>query len=159
MIKRILIYTALSILLLSCQEANVGKSNQFSKDILHFLKNSEKFELLSLDPYKNKDLINDFHGYQVLGKVALNMETRNKLIQELLKGMDGAKSVADCFNPRHGIRANHKGKTIDLVICFECLQIYLYKGFSSKANFFLVKELPKPIFDSVLKEAGILNDK
>ena len=63
MIKRILIYTALSILLLSCQEANVGKSNQFSKDVLHFLKNSEKFELLSLDPYKNKDLKNDFHGY------------------------------------------------------------------------------------------------
>lgn len=36
-------------------------------------------------------------------------------------------TVAMCFNPRHAIRAIHRGHPYDLVICFECGHAYLYR--------------------------------
>lgn len=36
--------------------------------------------------------------------------------------------VAMCFNPRHAIRAVHRGHQFDLIICFECGHAYLYRN-------------------------------
>jgi hypothetical protein len=62
--------------------------------------------------------------------------------------------VAACFNPRHGIRASREGKTIDLVICFECLQVYVYAE-EGRQGSFLTTSSPQPVFDQVLREAGV----
>lgn len=35
--------------------------------------------------------------------------------------------MAACFDPRHGVRAVHGGHTVDLVICFECLSLKVYR--------------------------------
>jgi hypothetical protein len=35
---------------------------------------------------------------------------------------------AACFNPRHDIRATHEGKTVDLVICYECFSLQVFLG-------------------------------
>jgi hypothetical protein len=43
--------------------------------------------------------------------------------------------AAGCFNPRHGLRLKGGGKSVDLVICFECLQVEVFvNGESAKVS-------------------------
>src|SRR5262245_33583320 len=93
------------------------------------LEKADEFELLSILPdHQQEKPKDDFHGWKVLGRTQIkNADTRKKLVAALEKGVgenDGI--IANCFNPRHGIRATHEGKTVDFVICFECFQVYLY---------------------------------
>ena len=60
---------------------------------------------------------------------------------------------AACFNPRHGIRATHDGKTVDLVICFECFSLQVFLG-DTKAGA-LTTDSPPPTFDRVLRKAKV----
>ena len=62
-----------------------------------------------------------------------------------------------CFNPRHGIRATHDGKTVELVICFECSSFDIYSGSEGsveKTKHLLVGKSPEATFNKVLKDAG-----
>jgi hypothetical protein len=133
-----------------------GAENKIPDTVQTILAKADKFELYSLDPDRGKEKPKDkFHGWKVLGKAALKTaETRKKLIEALRKGVkanDG--TVADCFNPRHGIRATHQGKTVDLVICFECYSMIIYEG--KKTATVLTTGAPQPVFDKVLKEAKV----
>jgi hypothetical protein len=129
------------------------------------LDKAEKVELLSLHPRpvpkadrpKEKDL---FHNYRVLGKTALKDADRKTVFAALDKGIKDADPnlAAGCFNPRHGIRATHDGKTVDLVICFECLQIVAYVD-DKYAGGPKVTGTPQPAFDKVLKAAKVLLPK
>jgi hypothetical protein len=45
------------------------------------------------------------------------------------KGLDEASNLlAACFNPRHGITVRKPGNSIDLLICYECLQVKVFDG-------------------------------
>ena len=95
------------------------------------LDKAEQIELLSLDPVPSIEKLKDgFHGWKVLGKTAVkDAEVRKKLVAAFKKGVaDNDGMAAFCFNPRHGIRAIHDGKTVDFVICFECFQVQSYVG-------------------------------
>lgn len=117
---------------------------------------ADTFELYSLDPARGgpKPKV-AFHGWKVLGKTAVkDKKTREKLIVALGKGMaenDGV--VAGCFNPRHGIRAVKNGKTVDLVICFECYSFQIFEG--KKASNALTTRSPAPTFNKVLTDAKV----
>ena len=51
-------------------------------------------------------------------------DDKKAILAALRKGVaDSDGMVAACFNPRHGIEATYEGKTVELVICFECLSI------------------------------------
>ena len=93
------------------------------------LEKADQFELLSIDPDRQQEKPkDDFHGWKVLGRTQIkDADTRKKLVAALQKGVgENDGTVANCFNPRHGIRATHEGKTMDFVICFECLQVQVY---------------------------------
>ncbi|HJZ58287.1 MAG TPA: hypothetical protein VKE74_25315 [Gemmataceae bacterium] len=125
------------------------------------LDKAEQFELLSLDPKpvpkadQDKEK-NVFHGYRVLGKTTVKDATRNTLLAALDKGIKDADPnlAAGCFNPRHGIRATHDGKTVDLVICFECLAIVVYVDDKSERGPHVTGS-PQEAFDKVLKAANV----
>ena len=52
---------------------------------------------------------------------------QKQLLDALYKGIaDSDGNGAKCFDPRHGIRASVDGKTVDLVICFECSWVYVF---------------------------------
>lgn len=95
-----------------------------------------------------------FHGYPILGSA----ELREKVDREaLLKAL--ATSIRDsdgdpfaCFTPRHGLRFSKDGKTIDIVICFQCESSRAH-GFSFKG--FLQTSSAQPAFDKVLRENGV----
>ena len=142
--------------LMAVPSRSPAKDNKLPADVVDILSKAEQFELLSLDPNSEGDKSKDaFHEYKVLGKTAVkDAEARKKLIESLTKGMEGEIRPAKCFNPRHGIRATHDGKTVDLVICFECHQFGLFSG-AGEVTGFLVDKSPEPAFDKVLKDAGI----
>jgi len=100
--------------------------NKIPDDVKAVLDKAEKFELISLDPGRDGEKPKDgFHGWKVLGQTEVkDADTRKKLVAALEKGVkENDGRVAACFNPRHGIKATHDGKTVELVICFECLSI------------------------------------
>lgn len=77
-----------------------------------------------------------FHGFAVLGEAALPDAEKPALLGLLGRGVaENEGVVAACFNPRHGLRARFAdGSTRDLVICFECMQIYEYHGAERSAS-------------------------
>ena len=134
--------------------------NKMPEGALKVLQNATEFELYSIDfahPDKEKT---GFHQMKVVGKTAVkDAATRKKLVAAFAKGMEGKIDPARCFNPRHGIRATHDGKTVDLVICFECAQFDLYEPGSDKPTRLLIGKSPEPTFDQVLRDAGVPRPK
>ena len=130
--------------------------NDLPKDVRAVLDNADRFELLSLDPTRQKEKPkDDFHGWKVLGKTEVkDAPTRKKVVAALYKGVaDSDGTVAACFNPRHGIRATHDGKTVELVICYECLSMQCFLGETRSGA--LTTRSPQKTFDQVLTAAKV----
>jgi hypothetical protein len=134
------------------------------------LEKAEKFELLSLDPSPSKEKPKEqFHGKKVLGVTVIkDAKTRKQLIETLKKGIEenarlnppgvpkDAMVLANCFEPRHGIRLTDKDKTVDLVICFHCLQIQVYvDGFRLQGGLMPTTKAQQGVFDKVLQAAKV----
>jgi hypothetical protein len=117
------------------------------------LEQADTFELLSLNPRLAED---EFHNRRVLGRTAVtNPSTRARLAEALRNGArESDGSVMACFNPRHGIRATRAGRVTDLVICFECRQVHVYRD-GKRAGSFLTTASPQAAFDRVLRDAGV----
>ena len=118
----------------------------------------DQFELYSLDPNAGqKEEKGRFHGWKVLGKtVVKDAETRTKLLAALDRGInENDGTVAGCFIPRHGLRAVHGGKTVDMVICFQCYQIEFYTDGIRDKGGRLVTASPQRTFNEVLKAAKV----
>jgi RNA polymerase sigma factor (sigma-70 family) len=139
-----------------------AEKNPESKDnFLTLLEKAEEFELLSLNPsidpaQRDEKIKEDFHGFQVLGKTTVkDAQTRKKLVAAFKKGIkDSDGNAALCFNPRHGIRFTHDDKTVDFVICYECLQMRVYVGDKKEAEITTTNS-PQDTFNSVLKNAKV----
>jgi len=98
------------------------------------LEKAESWDLLSLDTKRQKVETKDgFHEWKVLGRITIkDAPTRRDLLAALKKGIaedeerkrkereEGRLTATGCFQPRHGVRATHEGKTVEFLICFEC---------------------------------------
>ena len=121
------------------------------------MSSAEKFVLFSLDPDPSTGRARGetFHDYQVLGKTTI-ADPRQKLamVNSLANGMAHADKIAKCFNPRHGIRASRGTNSVDLIICFECGQVY---GFSNTGSNWVAATTiePEKLFNDVLKKSGV----
>lgn len=133
------------------------RGNKLPADAQAILDKAEQFELFSLDPdrrhadAKDKD---SFQGWKVLARTTVkDAEVRKKVLAALTKGMaDSDGTVANCFNPRHGLRATHDGKTLDLVICFECKRIEVVVD--GKKSGVRTTASPQSVLGDVLMAAG-----
>jgi hypothetical protein len=148
------------VFLLAGPSATADKDNKLPESALEVLKNATELELYSIDFAHEDKTKTGFHDMKSVGKTTVkDADTRKKLVSEFVKGMEGDITPARCFNPRHGIRATYSGKTVDLVICFECAQFKLYEGGADKPMHLLIGKGPEPLFDKVLKEAGVAKPK
>jgi hypothetical protein len=147
------------LLLLACLLVYVWQAHAAdtpAEQTMAILEKATQFDLYSLEPAtegkveKNKKT---FHGWEVLGKTTVkDGKTRKELLDALQKKGD----VAKCFDPRHGIRASHGGKSVDLVICFRCGQIYVFPdGKGERAATLTISDTSQPVFDRVLKAAKV----
>ena len=71
------------------------------------------------------------HGGLVLQECDItSTATREKIFRALDDGIDGYGGgvPVDCFRPRHAIRVDSMGVTVDYLICFQCRNYYIYEG-------------------------------
>ncbi len=111
--------------------------------------NAEQIELASLQP-------EGVVKWTELGKTIIkDAKLVKKVVAEFKKGIDDSIGLgAACFNPRHRLKATYKGKTIELVICFECLQVQcILDGKDQKILY--ISSSPQKLFDKILKDAGV----
>jgi hypothetical protein len=71
------------------------------------------------------------HGYKILGSTELAdagmRASAIAAITDAVRDFDGI--VAKCFEPRHSLRVRAaNGATYDFVVCFECHQVYVFRG-------------------------------
>jgi hypothetical protein len=124
------------------------------------LDKASAFELYSLDPDEEKnprDKPARLRGWKVLGKTTVKTpgDAGKKLLAALEKALDKGGG-AKCFDPRHAIHAEYEGKTVDLLICFECEWVYVYfDGKKEAAAKLTIDRAIQPVFDNVLREAKI----
>lgn len=121
------------------------------------LAHADRFELVSLNPDGGPTREEGrYWGWRVLGSTVVGSPTdRQELLAALETGIaENTGWVAACFDPRHGIRASRGGDSLDLVVCFECAQIYIYSD-GKRAESVLVSGSPEPVFDRILTAAGV----
>jgi hypothetical protein len=131
--------------------------NEIPKDARLALEQADSFELFSLSPDRpEKPLKDGFQGWKILGKTSVkDKEVRKKLVTAFEQGIEQMDGLpAACFNPRHGLRVTRKGKTVDYVVCFECLQVAVCDGEDHKAPL-RINASPEPLFDRILRDAGV----
>jgi hypothetical protein len=143
-------------LILGLLSPALGRDNKLPEAVTAALDKAESIELYSLDPNNPTEKPKDggFHGWKVLGKTTVTKDAKERSLKALYKGIaDNDGKVAACFIPRHGVRVTHDGKTFDLVICFECLQIQVFEG--DKRSGVLVTRGPQPTLDKILTDAKV----
>ena len=144
-----MIHALLAAALLGASDAKLPEA------VEQALKNADSVEVLSLDPGPEAKGADEFHGYKILGRTTVKGDDASKAVAALLKGVaDSPGDMADCFEPRHGLRVVRDGKTCDLVICFHCLAIQVFAGDK------MIAEVPTtrsaaPALDKLLKDAGV----
>ena len=148
----------LALLLLGLGATARAEDQPSSKDLKALFEKAETLELYSLNPgadVKEPDPKKGFHGWKILGKTTIkDSKTRKKIVEALYKGLEASDGTAAlCFNPRHGLRATVDGKTADVVICFECLQMQFVVGEASKTE--TTTTSPEKLLNEVLMNAGV----
>lgn len=126
-------------------------------DARRALEDPQRLELISLRPgHHESPPPNSFRSWEKLGSVEVtDAAERKRLADALLKGADENDDEAmACCEPRNALRVTRDDRTFDFVICFECLQVLFYEG-ETEVGHFLVSESPQPVFDEMLRAAGI----
>ena len=134
---------------------------------LQVLERCPQLTLFSLDPGEGDyDTIVGsaprpmFHDHAIKGQTVIDADDKAALLASFYDGFvpppSQLKQVGfGCFNPRHGIRATHDGKTVDLLICFGCMK---YQGYLNDHQFAVNKGItnaPAEKFKQILTGAGI----
>ena len=128
------------------------------------LENADKFELVSVDPShfrppwrKNgpPPPANDFHGYDELGRTALEKADQRTVIKAVSASMaawDG-QPLKCGFEPRHAIVASSGSEVAEVLICYECGDVMTYFSGNEK-GLNIARDQGAPL-DKILTAAGI----
>ena len=149
----------LAVLVLALGTTTHAEDKPSSKDLKALFEKAETLELYSLDPgtdVKEPDATKGFHGWKILGKTAIkDAKTRKKILAAHVPGYRSQRWYGRevLHSARHGLRATVDGKTADVVICFQCLQIQFIVGEASKTE--TTTNTPQKVLDEVLTAAAV----
>ena len=132
-----------------------GRGKRLPEDAARILEKANTIELVSLDPdHEAKTPAGGLRGWRVLGRATLAGDDKRAILAALQSGIEDSEGrAAKCFNPRHGIEATYEGKTVELVICFECLSM---EGWNDGKPFkALTTSGPSEEFNRMLKAKGV----
>ena len=129
--------TSLAVLALLCAVSSLhwscssARDNRLPEGAEAVLRGAGTIEIFALDPIhvsERESSAPSLHGYPILGSATITDHGQRAALVELV--LDGiVKSEGEqafCFDPRHGLRAVHEGRTLELVICYECLSMNAY---------------------------------
>jgi hypothetical protein len=146
-------YLAMGILMSTPQLSYAGLPS-FPKQLIEQLNQAESITLYSLGAATNASANSrheQFLGQNVITQVAVtNDALRRKVVEALVQGsLQNTGIQSGCFIPRHGLHATSQGKTIDLLICFECLKVEHHPA----GEFYFISREPSVILNQVLGES------
>lgn len=136
------------------------KDNKLPAEVVAVLEKATELEIYSLAGTAEKGDKDAWRNAKVLGKTTVKKdEDRKALVASVKKGVEEGGDAARCFIPRHGIEAKHDGKTVSLVICFECGWIYAYIDGEKTKPSLTISGTPNKQLDDILTAAKIPLDK
>ena len=125
---RLLLGLAAGLVLLIAPCAAQDK-NRLPEEVLNALRAADKAILYSLEPWERPTpQSRTLHRYAVLGQAELDRSQTAAAAAEfeaVVSRWDGA--LAACFDPRHAMSVVSAGATYDLLLCYECQQLRVYK--------------------------------
>ncbi len=135
---------------LGLARSEVGdKGGKLPEDVVKALEGAEVIEIESVEPIK------DGNGWKSLGKTLVKDAAKRKEVREALyKSAAEGKSMAKCFEPRHIVRASANGKSVELVICFQCDRIHVTRG-KDNVDMIPISSAAEPVLNKILKDAGV----
>lgn len=152
----------LAILLSALLATACSKPAPVAPDVEAVLEAPDRFEILALSPEREQDTpsgppAGTFHGHRILGRAQLPAAgMREELVGLVYQGLrDSDGTVARCFNPRHGISATRGGRTVDLLICYECYLMRIH-GPSGEPTMVPTSDKVEPEVTRRFREAGVV---
>jgi hypothetical protein len=134
-----------------------SSSTAFEK-AMAIIQKADQIEFYSIEPFPDEKAPRDklLRGYVVLGKTVIKDAKARKAFVEEFDEAAGRGRMAKCFDPRHGIRATHDGKSMDVLICFHCGYVNLYEGKGNEPiASFSIAAGAQPAFDKILKDGKV----
>jgi TPR repeat protein len=130
-LRAILPFTAVLLAYVFISVAHSAPST-LPDEVLKALDSPLSITLYSIQPWGGPDLPEwDFHGHHQNGHVELKQKKAKQAIAALNDaislGVAGLQSLC-LINPRHALRVISSGTTYDILICYECGQLELYKN-------------------------------
>ncbi len=115
------------------------------------LKSDQDVELYWLNPeHLNEQPESDFHGWEVLVSAKLDEEKGRESVEGFKSGIASAPDDATgCSKPRHGLRISRAKEVVDLVICFQCVQVNVFVDEERSGNFRTAAS-PRQLFDKIV---------
>ena len=112
------------------EAAKAPKPNEVPAEARAVLESADELVLYALHPNEqvqgNERTLN-LQEFVALGRATVKDDAHRNVLKQLFRGVeDWNGMMAHCFMPRHGIRAIKGDNTVDLVVCFECMQLYVY---------------------------------
>lgn len=122
------------------------------------LVDSEEMEIFTLNPAPQvdddphpaaaKDLL---HNHRILGRAQVTdpgeRAELGRLIDRSTRRFADGEAIADCFSPRHALRVERGGVTIDILICYQCANVHVYgKGWERDLGTRDIQSRVDPIF-------------
>ena len=113
----------------SAPNDEASRRNEIPSEAVEALRKPEKVILYSLEPMERPASAEQaLYRYKILGQVELPRSQHAAAIGEFEKAVAGwDQRMAMCFDPRHAIRVTSKGATYDLLLCYACHQLYVYR--------------------------------
>ena len=149
------------LLLLGSCSGSPNQGGERPDGVLAALADPERVELLALHPYPyqlegGEDGLELFHEYGVLGRAELEDGVGgNELLALIEQGIEESNGmVAACFNPRHGLRVAADGSTWELLICYECLSMQVYRD-GERVEGHRTAESVEPQVSATYRAAGL----
>jgi hypothetical protein len=80
---------------------------------------------------------------------------RTELLRSFFFDASAGPNPSACFIPRHGLRARYKGKTVNVIICYQC-HLFVVEGDLGKFNGGVYKDgsAAHHLFENIIRTKG-----
>ena len=149
-------------------------SVQFSPEVEHAIANAESLSIVSLHPWgweaDNMPLDetiptgNRTRRWKILGEGQIDEDQGGEVLHAMKAGIaffnepvpddPAATAVPSCFNPRHALRIQTGAELVEILICFECLQIEVFRN-GNPIEGKLTSDVPRAYFEQLVMDKGL----
>ena len=87
---------------------------------------ASELTLFAIDPHRDASGP-ELHGFPIRKTVTIPREEIPRVAGAVASGL-GRGPEANCFEPHHALRVASMGQSLELVICFACSEVEVYRG-------------------------------